>query len=207
MAGVRTLTDADRARIAAAIETAEATTSGEIYVVVARHADEHRLVPILWAALAALPLPWPLHLLTDLSTTLILWLQVLAFVALAIVLSLEPVRMRIVPAAMTARATRAAAEALFLAHGVHLTEARTGVLIYVALAERRVEIVADAGINAKVAQAVWDDLARAVTDPAREGRLADGLVAAVAGVGGHLSQHFPPPALNRNELTNQVVEI
>jgi putative membrane protein len=203
----RALTDTDKARIATAIQTAEATTSGEIYVVVARHADEQRLIPILWAALVALLLPWPLHLLTDLSTTLILWLQVIAFVALAIVLSFEPIRHRVVPAVMAARSTRLAAEALFLAHGVHLTEARTGVLIYVALAERRVEIVADTGINAKVEQAVWDDLARAVVEPAREGRLTDGLVAAVTGVGAQLARHFPPPALNRNELPNQVVEI
>ena len=154
-------------------------------------------------------LPWPLHLLTDLSTTLILWLQVLAFVAAGHRL----VASNAVRHADRARRAwrharrRTAAEALFLAHGVHLTEARTGVLIYVALAERRVEIVADAGINAKVEQAVWDNLAQAVTDPAREGRLADGLVAAVAGVRGHLAQHFLPPALNRNELANQVVEI
>jgi putative membrane protein len=207
MAPAASLTPVERERISAAIRAAEATTSGEIYVVVARSADDHRLVPILWAALVALPLPWPLHLLTDLSTTLILWLQAAAFVGLAFVLSHDAVRRLVVPAAMAAEATRRAAETLFLAHGVHLTEARTGVLIYVALAERRVEIVADAGINAKVDQVAWDKLAQDIVEAARIGRLVDGLVAAIEGAAAHLARHFPPAALNRNELPDQVVEL
>ena len=71
-----TFTHADRARLTEAIRAAEAQRPGEIYVVVAREAGEFRFVPVLWAALAALVLPWPLHLLTSWPTTIILLLQV-----------------------------------------------------------------------------------------------------------------------------------
>src|SRR5262245_39831424 len=79
-----TLTDADRARLADAIRAAEAGTSGEIYVVVAQQADSFRLVPVLWAALAALLVPWPLYLLTYWPIGTILLAQVLAFVVIAL---------------------------------------------------------------------------------------------------------------------------
>src|SRR5262245_40178961 len=56
----------DKNRIAAAIAEAESKTAGEIYVVIARGGEEFHYVPVIWAALAALLLPWPLHLLTSL---------------------------------------------------------------------------------------------------------------------------------------------
>jgi putative membrane protein len=204
---VATFTDADRARLTDAIRAAEAHTSGEIYVVVAREAGEFRFVPVLWAALTALVLPWPLHLVTSWPTTIILLLQVLTFVAIALVTSHTPLRHRLVPTSIAANAARKTALAQFMAHGVHLTEKRTGVLIYVALANRRVEVVADAGIHRKVDQAAWDEIAQDVVQAARAGALADGLAHAVQRAGRLLAQHCPPAPRDRNELPDRVVEI
>jgi putative membrane protein len=201
------LSGTDRARIADAIRAAEANTAGEIYVVVAAEAAEFRSIPVLWAAIVALIVPWPLFLLTNLPAGLILTLQVVTFVALATVLSFDRIRHSLVPPSIAATAARKAAQAQFLAHGVHLTAERTGILIYVALADRRVEIVADDGINRKVAQSELDQLADDVVAEARAGALAEGLVTAVNDAGTLLSRHFPPAAVNPNELPNRVVEI
>ena len=201
------LTEADRARITAASAAAEATTAGEIYVVVARRSDDYRLMPVLWAALAALLLPWPLHLLTDLSSTAILLIQAVYFVASASLLSHPALRHRVTPPAMVAEATRKNAVLQFMAHGVHLTESRTGVLIYVSLAERRVEIVADAGIHGKVDAARWVELANDVTAAARAGRLVEGILVAVPKAGELLALHCPRTPQDRNELSDRVVEI
>jgi putative membrane protein len=204
---VVTLSPAERDRIADTVRSAEAGTSGEIYVVVARAADDYRFVPIVWAALSALLVPWPLYLFTDLSISTMLFIQAATFVCIAVIASHPAIRYRIVPKGIVDDAARKAAQTLFLAHGVHLTEARTGVLIYVALADRRVEIVADAGINAKADQSDWDELARDVVDAARAGRLADGLVSAVRRAGTLLARHCPRRPGDRNELPNRVVEI
>jgi putative membrane protein len=201
------LDQTDRARITAAIREAEANTAGEIYAVIARAADDYRFVPILWAALMALLVPWPLHVLTDLSAGTILLVQAITFVWIAVAASHPAIRYRIVPPGIAAEATRKAAEGLFLAHGVHQTEARTGILIYVALAERRVEIVADAGINVKVEQAAWDELAREIVVAARAKALVDGIIAAVRRAGLLLAAHFPRRPADRNELPDRVVEI
>jgi len=197
----------DRDRISEAIRAAEANTCGEIYVVVARAVDDFRFVPVLWAAIAALILPWPLHLLTTLSSTTILLAQAMFFAVLASALSHPRLRHALVPRGIAAESSRKHAHALFFAHGVHLTEARTGVLIYVALLHRRVEIVADAGIHGKVEQSAWDELAREVSDAARAGRLGDGIVNAVRRAGALLAAHFPPKPDDVNELSDRVVEI
>jgi putative membrane protein len=201
------LSASDHARISDAIRAAESGTAGEIYVVVARMADDFQFVPVVWAALSALLIPWPLYLFTALSSGMILLLQAAFFVLTAVALSHPALRHRLVPSPMAAEAARKSAQALFMAHGVHLTEQRTGILIYAALIDRRIEIVADAGINSKVDQATWDELAHELSIAARQDRLPDGLVSVVGRAGALLAAHFPPPPINRNELSDRVVEI
>jgi putative membrane protein len=162
---------------------------------------------VIWAALAALLLPWPLHLLTDLSITTILMLQTALFVCLSLLLSHPRIRRRIVPGAIAAERTRRQAYEQFLAHGVHLTEDRTGVLIYVTPIDQRVEIVADVGIHSKVGQAAWEELAEEISGAARQAHLVDGIVNAVRKAGAILALHFPPTAANPNELSDRMVEI
>jgi putative membrane protein len=196
----------DHARLSREIRDAEANTCGEIYVVVAHSADAFRLVPVLWAALFALLLPWVLHLTTALSATLILSLQVLAFVGASALLSLPSLRYRIVPPGLAEDAAHRAALAQFMAHGVHLTAARTGVLLYICMAPRRIEVLADSGIHSKVSPEKWEETVALIAAEARAGRLSDGLAAAIRTVGVLLAQHFPRTADDRNELPNRVVE-
>jgi putative membrane protein len=197
----------DKDRVAAAIAEAESQTAGEIYVVIAHGREEFHYVPVIWAALAALLLPWPLHLLTSLSTTTILILQAIVFVGAALIMSHPSINHRIVPNAIAAERTRRQAYEQFLAHGVHLTEARTGVLIYVAPIDQRVEIVADVGIHSKVGEAAWEELAQEITASARRGQLVDGMLNAIRKAGTLLAQHFPSSARNPNELSDRMVEI
>jgi putative membrane protein len=197
----------DKNRIAAAIAEAESKTAGEIYVVIAHTSDEVRSIPVIWAACAALLLPWPLHLLTSLSTTTILVLQAMMFVGMSLILSHPSIRHRVVPNAIAAGRTRRQAYEQFLAHGVHLTEGRTGVLIYVTPKDRRVEIVADVGIHSKVGETAWEELAQEITEAARNGQLVNGMLNAIRKAGALLARHFPPSARNPNELSDRMVEI
>jgi putative membrane protein len=201
------LSPEEHARLTRAIAQAEATTTGEIYAVVAQACDDFRLVPVLWAALFALLLPWVLHIGTALSLTTILGVQVLAFIAAIAVLSLPQLRYRIVPASMAEDAAHQAAVAQFMAHGVHMTETRTGVLIYVCMAPHRIEVIADSGIHEKVGEQEWQELVAEIAREARDGRLSDGLTAAIARTGALLARHFPCSARNPNELPDRVLEM
>jgi putative membrane protein len=205
MVSPKKLSEADRARVSAAIAEAEKNTSGEIYVVVTYAPHGDALVPVLVAALLAILLPWPLLYFTGLPIPAVLSIQAAAFVLAATILVLA--RLPSGPLRLAEDAVRGQARTVFLAHGVHLTEERTGVLIYLALADHRVEIVADRTIHARVHQVVWDEIAAKVAAAAREGRIADGLVKAVDQAGAVLAAHFPPRPLDRNELPDRVVEI
>jgi uncharacterized membrane protein len=89
--------------------------------------------------------------------------------------------------------------------GVWDTEGNNGVLIYVLMADRDVEIVADRAIAARVQQAGWDSVCREVEAHFNAGRFAQGSEAAVAGVGRLLAAHFPGSGGDRDEQPNRPV--
>jgi uncharacterized membrane protein YgcG len=102
-------------------------------------------------------------------------------------------------------APRQRALQLFGQLGVWNTAHNNGVLIYVDLADRVVEIVADRGIAARVTQAEWDAVCRQMQHHYREGRFREGSVGGVLGVGALLGRHFPGAAHGGNELPEQPV--
>jgi putative membrane protein len=201
------ITEIDKARITDAIRNAESHTAGEIFCIVARQSSDYRLVPVAWAAAVALFVPLPLIYLTRWSVAIVYLWQLLAFVVAAIALSHPKLRFHIVP--RRAKHDRAHAEALrqFFAQGLYKTDHRTGVLIFASTAERYAEIVADAGINEKVAPQVWDHAINDLVEALKVGRPGDGFVAAIEQCGAVLATHFPPGALNRDELSDKLLEI
>ena len=101
--------------------------------------------------------------------------------------------------------TRARAVELFSALRVWDTAHNSGVLIYVQLVDRRIEIVADRGINARVAQQEWDAICRRMETAFRQRRFEDGALAAIGEITALLAEHFPPLDDNPNELPDQPV--
>jgi uncharacterized membrane protein len=74
------------------------------------------------------------------------------------------------------------------------TAANNGVLIYVQLADRNVEIVADRGFQGRVSPAEWEAVCRLMEEHFRAGRFQDGSVAGVDAIGNLLARHFPQDA-------------
>ena len=100
---------------------------------------------------------------------------------------------------------RAHALAVFAELGVWDTDANTGVLIFVCLADRDVEIVADRGIAARVAPEEWETVCREIEQHYRAGRFRDGSLAGIRRVGALLERHCPPRAGDRDELPNRPI--
>jgi putative membrane protein len=201
------LSEPEKSRVVDAIRAAEARTSGEIFCVIAHSSSDSRMIPIAWAAIVALAVPLPLIYLTRWPAGVIYLIQLIAFILTTALLSLPAIRFHIVPERAKREYAHARAMEQFLAHGLHLTERRTGVLIFASMAERYAEIVADAGINAKVGPEVWTNAIAAMIAAIRAGRPGDGFTTAVEQCGAVLEQYFPPGALDRDELPNKVVEI
>ncbi len=226
------VTEESQARIAAAIAAAEARTSGEIFCVLARQVSSYRDVSLAWAAAAALILPLALipfgfqaqwipgfgagweaaHLAArEVSTGQALGayaiVQAALFVGVYLITRIPAVTRWMTPRAVRRARARHAAVQQFLAHGLHVTEGRTGVLIFAALSDHQVEVVADAGIHARVDQSVWGDAAEALARGLKRDDAAAGFEAAVALCGEVLAAHFPPGGTNENEVADRLVVI
>lgn len=80
------------------------------------------------------------------------------------------------------------------------TEHNNGVLIYVLLADRAVEIVADRGVHARVGADEWEAICRAMEQAFRRGAYRDGAIEGIRAVAQHLARHYPPSASGRDQL-------
>ena len=221
-----------QSRIGEAITAAEAKTSGEIFCVLARQVSSYRDIALGWAAAAALLLPLGLipfgfdpawipglgdgwqaaHLAsTDVvvgqSLAAYALIQSAVFVTVFLLASIPRVRRLITPRSVRRARVRRAAMEQFMAHGLHVTQERTGVLILAALADHQVEIIADESIHSRVDQAVWADAVAALVEGMKRGDAATGFEVAIGLCGGVLAEHFPPRAMNPNELKDQLVLI
>lgn len=85
------------------------------------------------------------------------------------------------------------------------TEHNNGVLIYLLLADRDVEIVADRGVHGKLGQAVWEAVCQEMEAAFRLGKFEEGVIAGVRSVGAHLAQNYPQVGAKANELPDQPV--
>jgi len=95
---------------------------------------------------------------------------------------------------------RSRAIALFAELGVWDTERNNGVLLYLLLADRDVEIVADRGFNGKVSAEEWERVCRRMETALRADRHADAVIDGIEALSPIIARHFPPVAADRNEL-------
>ena len=235
--GQLVLSAQQRTRIGEAIEAAESITSGEIFCVVAHKSGDYAwttlvygivlalLAPVIMLAVGLNPLDladWLSRLLgggwsvgvgasaadeAALGMSIVVALQTLIVILVSCLGLNADVREALTPRFIKRNNVHRAALEQFLAHGIHLTEGRTGVLIFASLSEHQAEIVADTAIFNKVDRRVWGEAVEAVLSGARAGDLATGLTRAVEKSGAVLAQHFPPVEGDANELPNKVVII
>lgn len=197
--------DAERERIRKAIIEAESETSGEIVAVITARSDDYFFIPFLWAALAALFVPLPMYFFSAVPPQQIYLLQLLVFLAAGLLVLWPPLRVALVPGAVKrARAHRHAVEQ-FLAQNLHTTNGRTGVLIFVSMAEQFVEVIADQGIYEKVVPKTWEDIVDSMTGDIARGNIVDGFVQVIGACGAVLAEHFPPGTADANELPNHLI--
>ncbi len=200
-----------RAAIRAAIETAEARTSAEFVTVVARSAEPYLYIPSLMAAIGALFLSGiALMFQPQIGFTTIEFYggQVALFVVLVAICQTPAIRLALVPKSIRhARASRLARQ-MFLELGMTESDDRNAVLLFVALGERYVEIIADAGLQAKLADTtVWDAVVAKFVAEVRQGRVADGFVSAIEGCADVMAEHFPNREGAENRHPDRLIEI
>ena len=109
------------------------------------------------------------------------------------------------PALLRGQTARERALEVFSRLGVWDTEHNNGVLIYVLMADRAVEILADRGIHVLAGEEVWKEICREMKAAFRSGNHADGAVAGIRAVGRHLETHFGSATARTNELPDKPI--
>ena len=227
MASPSILSADDHRRVSEAVARVEEQTAGEIVTILAERSDGYTDVALAWSALVAFLALGALAIAPDfylhmVDRVLNLWtldwtpreVLLLALVAASakfgsmMLLQLwQPLKFWLIPPPIKSARVRQRAVRAFRIGAERRTTGRTGVLIYLSMREHRAEIVADEAIASKVDPAVWGDAMTAMLAELREGRIADGMIAAVERVGAILAPHFPRAGDDVNELPDRLIEV
>lgn len=201
-------TPEEKARIEAAVRAAEQRSSGEIVPLLVDAAYDYPRAEIVGGGCFAMGLAllgsWAWG---SSSEWVFLPLFLLLYLPCKWLIRFYPPlkRLLIAPEEMRAEVEEKALVS-FVEHGIYRTREGSGVLILISLFEHRVHILADAGINERVAPAVWQEMVDTVTSGLRRGSACDALCTAIARGGELLAEHFPRSTDDHDELPNLIIE-
>ena len=189
---MRRLSKDDHERLHAAIAAAEAKTKARFACVVLPASDRYTLYPVVWAAVLALLAGAILALvIPDIGLRTGVIAEVVLFAVIALVFDWFPARLLLVPRRAKHEHARSLAHREFGARILAPSDHRDGVLFFISLAERYVEVVATQGVHAKVGDASWNAIMAEFLTAARDDRLVDGALSAIDACASHLAAHFP----------------
>jgi putative membrane protein len=196
----------DRETIANAIAEAEKSTAGEIVAVIAPSSGSYVYAAFFWPAIVALIVPAPSTLWTWWPIQTIYALQLAIFAGLtALLFFVRPLRLALVPRSLKHQVAHRRALEQFLAQNLHTTPGRTGVLIFVSVAERFAEIIADAEIDRHVGEEAWRSIVDDLTARIGAGDPVAGFLGAIRAVAKPLAAHFPPGSHPHDSLPNHLI--
>lgn len=215
------LSDIEQEKIIASIKVAEEKTSAEIFAVFTKRSDDYRFIAYsFWSfwifivsVLLTLWLGWQGIDLTsagwgqsEFGIEQFVWCQLLAFLCGAICFRIFPqLCVMIAPKRITDERAHNNAVKQFLAHGIHHTSGRTGVLIFVSLEERYGEILVDGAIEDSFGQELLLQKVKGLIDHCSKGNISQGYVETIESLGGHLEKAFPAGVHSGNELEDRFV--
>jgi putative membrane protein len=227
------LTASDKDRIAKAIETAEQGASGEIVCALTGEVSNYPEIPLAWGAAAALALP-PLALAfglrplamaaqagvwqatqgavleTDLAAALGVYAlaQLVLFLGVALIVRIPALRRILTPRSLKSHRVDHAARHHFTALNAAARGGETGVLLFVAVDDRQVRILAAPNLHEKADEAAWTRAAAAVGAAMKAGHdPTSGIVEAIEICGEVLKTHFPSSDTSSHVFSSQPMEL
>ncbi len=217
------LTSDEKKRISDAVVEAEANTGGEIVTAVIPESDDYAFRELLFGTGAGIlafiilalfigPFGRFLDRLfwTESTTLLPLAMGTVSLLTGAVfyfLFQIPALDRFIVGRRTMAEAVNHRALRHFVESAAYDTVDRTGILLFISVLERRVELIADKGINAQVAPDTWDRIVSSLVRGIGEKRTAEAIVTAVKEIGTVLAEHVPPRPDDENELSDGPTEL
>lgn len=203
------ISSSDRVLIETAVKLAEKETSGEIVPFIVSQSASYLWVPLVWAGIGWLLsslFVWAFYRHYDWGNAL---LSILSLQCVGIILGffaglLPPFKRLLLSHAVREANVHREVLSCFVRAGVGSTKDRTGVLIYLSILERRVEILADRGIYEKVSENYWEAQVKKIVSGIHNGSPVEILCEVIGEVGKELAYNFPAHAGDSNELSDEL---
>ena len=214
------LNEEDVKNIGKAVKKAEKNTSGEIATAFINESDDYAKYELFFALIigfiyfaillmfsgkvedAIQNLFWSYT-----SNYLIMFYGFSTFIVISIfyfIANISQIDRLIVPKKVMEEKVKNRATRYFVESGVYETRDRTGILIFISVLERRIELIADSGINKKIAQSKWNDIVTHIINGVKNKKLSNNLIEAIDECGKLLSKYFPIKEDDENELVDEI---
>lgn len=200
------LTIEDKALIKKAIVSAETKTSGEIVPVILSKSDFYPAAHFRLALIMGILFSFICYYTVDFEDPImLLWIQIPGMITGYLLAHIAFVkRLFTTKSEMNEEVYQRALE-IFHNHSVSMTKDRTGIMIYISLLERKVEVLADSGISQKVDKDYWDKLVATLLIQIAEKKLVKGLASAISECGKSLEESFPIQSDDTNEISDDLI--
>lgn len=207
------ISQAEQAKIRKAITKVEKNTSAEVFAVLTNQSDDYLYVAsfflTLWILIISVLLSlWMQWYSYQIPIAYVITAQLASFISGFLLLKLVPkLQIFIAPTKIKHRRARANGIKQFLAHGIHNTKGRTGILVFVSLQERYAEILVDTAIEEKVGRDFWLRRIEALIGQCKKQEVIEGIENTILQSQDTLAEHFPRGRKKLNELDDKLVII
>ncbi|MFT5699566.1 MAG: putative membrane protein [Desulforhopalus sp.] len=207
------LTTQERATITETVHTAEKTTAGEIVPMVVSKSNDYPMASVVCSASLAIPLSLlltivlgPLIWIGPQNMWLFLGIFTLFFMPIYfLVQRTDKLKYYFLNQKHVEEEVSKSALAAFYSQGLYKTKDDNGILLYISVLEKKVWILADAGINNVIDQDRWDTVVEELTDGIKQKRQCEAICTAINSMGEILQNHFPYQKDDKDELHNLII--
>ena len=219
MSGLKLSKD-DMEKIGSAVKTAESKTSGEIATAMIKESYDYAIYELMFAVIIGFVYFVVMMFFAgsieqllqgkfwDYSVNyLIMFYGFSTFIIIALfyfIGNISSIDRLIVPKKIRLQKVQERATRYFMESGVYNTKDRTGILIFISIMERRVELLADSGINEKISPKKWQNIVDNIIKGIKQNEITAHLVKSINECGDLLAEHFPIQSDDKNELTDDI---
>ena len=200
------ISDADKNFLKEQVAKAESQTSGEIVPVILEKSDFYPAAHFRLALIVGILFSFVCYYTYDFDDPImLLWIQIPGMLIGYLLAYLNVFkRFFTTKSEMQDEVFQRALE-VFYKNKVSMTKDRTGIMIFISLLERKVEVLADCGINEKVEKNYWNGLMENLIEKIKNGNIIEGLSEAIADCGKSLEASFPIHKDDTNEISDELI--
>jgi putative membrane protein len=200
------ITNKDKEFIKDAIAKAESKTSGEIVPVILDKSDFYPAAHFRLALIIGILFSFTCYYSYDFDDPImLLWIQIPGMITGYLLAYLSPLKRLLTSKSEMNEEVFQRSLEVFYNNKVSITKDRTGIMIFISLLERKVEVLADCGINEKVEKDYWNKLVSELISQIRNGKIIEGLGSAITECGRSLETSFPIQENDTNEIPNELI--